>query len=101
MISLICSAVYFVRFIEVSILILLAAGDGNWRPKEKPQQGLGGFALGLPIFETKTHPVTIDIMIDGRIRFLMFQTKALSMRVIVRARSRHRSAQGWFADGSE
>ncbi len=69
--------------------------------KKSPSRGLGGFALGLPIFETKTHPVTIDIMIDGRIRFLMFQTKALSMRVIVRARSRHRSAQGWFADGSE
>jgi hypothetical protein len=34
------------------------------RKKEKPQQGLGGLALGLLIFETKTHPVTVDTMID-------------------------------------
>jgi hypothetical protein len=36
----------------------------------KPQRGAGGLELGLLIFETKTHPATVDITIGGRIRFL-------------------------------
>ena len=36
--------------------------------KEKPQRGAGGLGgLGLLIFETKTHPVTVGIMFDRRI----------------------------------
>jgi hypothetical protein len=31
--------------------------------KEKPQRGGWGLGLGLPIFETKTHPVTTSIII--------------------------------------
>jgi len=30
----------------------------------------GGLRLELPIFETKTHPVTVGVTIDGRIGFL-------------------------------
>jgi hypothetical protein len=37
--------------------------------KKKPQLGLGGLGPGLLIFETTTHPVTVDITIDRRIRF--------------------------------
>jgi len=40
--------------------------------KKSPSRGaggLGGFTLGLLIFETKTHPVTVNTIIDGRIRF--------------------------------
>jgi hypothetical protein len=37
--------------------------------KKKPQQGLGGLRLGLLIFGTKTHPVTVSTMIDWRIWF--------------------------------
>jgi len=40
------------------------------RLKEKPQHGLGGLRLGLLIFETKTHPVTMAVTLDRRIGFL-------------------------------
>jgi hypothetical protein len=36
------------------------------RQKEKPQHGLGGLRLGLLIFETKTHPVTMAVTLDRR-----------------------------------
>jgi hypothetical protein len=51
------------------------------RPKEKPQQwGLGGaWRLGLLIFETQTHPVTINTMIDARIKFRCMIVKSVNL----------------------
>lgn len=37
--------------------------------KKSPARGWGVKMLGLLIFETKTHPVTVDITIEQRIRF--------------------------------
>jgi hypothetical protein len=43
--------------------------------RKAPAVGLGGLRLGLLIFETKTHPVTVDTMIGPRIRFLRFSKR--------------------------
>jgi hypothetical protein len=69
-ISLTRLAVYFSRFVGVSILNLMMTTVKLRQWKEKPQRGLGGFVLGLLTFETKTHPVTVDITIGRRIGFL-------------------------------
>src|ERR1700730_5658798 len=50
-------------------LIATAAGLGQPERKKSPS-GAGGLELGLLIFETKTHPATVDITIGRRIRFL-------------------------------
>jgi len=48
-------------------------------PKKKsPSGGLGGGELGLLIFETKTHPVTADIMIEERTGSLLYELNASS-----------------------
>jgi hypothetical protein len=38
--------------------------------KKSPSRELGGLGWGFLIVETKTHPVTVDITNDRRIRFL-------------------------------
>jgi hypothetical protein len=52
--------------------------------KEKPQQGLGGLGWGFLIFETKTHPVTIDITLDRRIRFLSSPKRKRRPHIVAR-----------------
>jgi hypothetical protein len=65
-ISLICAAVYFGKFIELFILKPTArTPQPKWT--KKPQQGLG--ALGLPDFREITHPSIVVITIGHRIRF--------------------------------
>src|SRR5580704_4256149 len=70
-------SVFFQRFgrfhFEHDDLNLIATAASSSQPasqKEKPQRGAGGLELGLLIFETKTHPATVDITIGRRIRFL-------------------------------
>jgi hypothetical protein len=52
--------------------------------KKSPSGALGGLELGLLIFETKTHPVTVDITIDRRIRFLQSPSQKGNPRIVAR-----------------
>jgi hypothetical protein len=68
MISLICSVVYFGKFIEVFIL-KPTEGTPQLKWTKKPQQGLGALEPGLPDFRAITHPSIVVITISHRIRF--------------------------------
>jgi hypothetical protein len=62
----------FGRFhFEHDDLNLIATSASLSQPeRKKSPSGAGGLELGLLIFETKTHPATVDITIGRRIRFL-------------------------------
>jgi hypothetical protein len=73
-ISPMCLTVYFSGVFGV-ILSLKAepSCDGSKRDQQKeksPSGELGGLSWGFPIFETKTHPATVNITVGRRNRFL-------------------------------
>src|ERR1700729_259616 len=58
----------------------LSCQNRTAQKKSPRQRGLGGaWRLGLLIFETQTHPVTINSMIDAQIKFQRMIVKSVNL----------------------